>query len=416
MVEPDVLVRAGGSFLLAVVGAGALIVSRRESGAVALGAFLVAQGIYWTGQNLFSGNAAAAVYWVPVALLCQAARCAALAVLFVAWPSRRVDRRWLFVAAALGLVVSVATFRAIASPGWELVHAGANVPDPSLAHTYARVFLMAANAGEVAAVAIGLPLRFLSARSDEPELARRLAWGGALIVLGPRELGDWLLGPGSLFENAIGSPLGASAFLIGIPLWLVATRGPHGRLAARVAIALAAYALAGMIISVAWGANDTVENSITGAQRSAFAFLYAYAIARAGLLGHAIQLRAARRGTVAMGALATLFIVAQVAQQFLAAQYGLLMGGIVAGTFLFAAAPLQRALEGRGASPPSRGLPKAVHEEVYKAAVRLALRGGIDPREQVELMRIADAHGITHMRAAALRREVEGDAREKGEE
>jgi hypothetical protein len=91
----------------------------------------------------------------------------------------------------------------------------------------------------------------------------------------------------------------------------------------------------------------------------------------------------------------------------------------VAGAFLFAAAPLQRALEGRsrGATTPEPRAPaSAVHEDVYRSAVRLALRGGIDPREEVELMRIADAHGITHMRAAALRREVEADARAtKGE-
>jgi hypothetical protein len=135
-----------------------------------------------------------------------------------------------------------------------------------------------------------------------------------------------------------------------------------------------------------------------------------YAILRADLLGVRLPRIAVSRGAVAAAALATLFIVAQVAQNFLSSEYGLLTGGIIAGAVLFAANPVQKAIErATERQPRDRSKPASgkAQENAYKAAVRLALRGGITSREEMDLARIAEAHGIGPVRALELRREME---------
>jgi hypothetical protein len=146
-----------------------------------------------------------------------------------------------------------------------------------------------------------------------------------------------------------------------------------------------------------------------------------YVILKGGLLDVPLPHVAVSRGTVAAGALATLFIVAQIAQNFFSAEYGLLTGGVVAGTFLFAASPVQRAMERVGARSPA-GLPRTQrgpeakagkHQEAaFRDAVRLAWKDRrFDQAEEVTLANLADSMGLTAKRATEIRHEVE---REKG--
>ncbi|HUR67688.1 MAG TPA: hypothetical protein VM370_00450 [Candidatus Thermoplasmatota archaeon] len=139
-------------------------------------------------------------------------------------------------------------------------------------------------------------------------------------------------------------------------------------------------------------------------------------LALAVLRDHVADVRApsfsVRRGPLAAAALALLFIVAQIAQNFFNAKYGLLMGGVVAGTFLFAAHPLQRALDSLRA--PQAHAPRAppatsasLNAETYRRAVRLAARAGpIGEAEEVELAHIAHELGLNAPEAVRLRHEV----------
>lgn len=134
---------------------------------------------------------------------------------------------------------------------------------------------------------------------------------------------------------------------------------------------------------------------------------------------------AQRRGALAAAALAALFIAAQVGQNLLTAEYGLLIGGAVAGAFLFAAHPIQRAMETlvgpgsprasgtAGARPRSDGATSA--HEAYRRAVRLSLRGGaLSPADEVELGHVAHELGLTAPESIALRHEVEDEWEARG--
>jgi hypothetical protein len=172
--------------------------------------------------------------------------------------------------------------------------------------------------------------------------------------------------------------------------------------------------LAGLLVPwLAHVPSDLVGTDPTGMRgiaRTAGWLILVYAILHQDVLGLGLKPRTVNRGAIAAAALAALFIVAQVMQNFLSAQYGLLTGGVIAGTVLFAANPVQRAIERATEGSPARPGRMATQEEAYKAAVRLALRGGITRAEEVELARIADAHGIAGVRALELREEVERQA------
>jgi hypothetical protein len=154
-----------------------------------------------------------------------------------------------------------------------------------------------------------------------------------------------------------------------------------------------------------------------GVARTLEAAAFAIAIFHYDLLGVGLKARSASRASTATAALAALLITAQVAQNYLSATYGLLMGGVIAGAVVFAANPIQKHIERIGVHDrhvTTSSAASSRREETYKSAVRLALRGGIDPTEEVELMRIADANGIGNVRAAELRRQVV-DAARRGE-
>lgn len=158
---------------------------------------------------------------------------------------------------------------------------------------------------------------------------------------------------------------------------------------------------------------------------------FALNVAGAGLfvlvgIGVLALSRGERRGLL-VGAAATTFGMTWVTQNFLSAEYGLLMGGVIAGTLLFAVNPIQRAverlaekavpvsrMEGDGGPSPMAGA-TARRDEDFRNALRLALRDRkIKVEEERQLFRLAETLGIGAARAFELRLEV--DAERTGKE
>ncbi|HLE95848.1 MAG TPA: hypothetical protein VI997_00625, partial [Candidatus Thermoplasmatota archaeon] len=200
---------------------------------------------------------------------------------------------------------------------------------------------------------------------------------------------------------------------VGAAVAFVPGRATHdARLASRLVATFAASAVAGGVFWLVPGGEGR-EFGAFGIVRTIGAALLVLAIVRYDLLGVPLPRLAVSRGPLAAGALAILFVVAQVAQNFLAAQYGLLMGGVVAGAFLFAASPIQRAFEGgrRDRAVAAAAVPDDAALEAYRAAVRAALADGAMTREEEEhLADVAHHLKLSPRDALRVRREVE-DAR-----
>lgn len=211
-----------------------------------------------------------------------------------------------------------------------------------------------------------------------------------------------------------------AATLLLATLWLVAAARGGGRRASVVAMAFPAIALAGLLVFyLARVPADLVAEDPTGSRgvvRTLAWIVLVTAIVRHDLLGLGLRKATVSRGSIAAGALATLFIVAQVAQNFFSAEYGLLTGGIVAGTFLFAAQPLQRAME-RVVSPsgPAPAAPRPSDERaeaIYVDALRIALKDRrLSREEELHLAELGERLGIPARKALALRHQVESEAR-----
>lgn len=171
-----------------------------------------------------------------------------------------------------------------------------------------------------------------------------------------------------------------------------------------IALVVPGLLLVGEIASTQSGTLD----ALIAALRVVAALAIALALLRGEQLGGSARSDATRRrGTLAAVGLATLFIVAQVAQNYFSAEYGLLLGGVVAGAFLFAAAPLQRALEG---SPSPRVASSAQMEDAYRYAVRAAIADGVMTREEeLHLGEVATRLGLSPTMTARLRHEVEDE-------
>ena len=177
-----------------------------------------------------------------------------------------------------------------------------------------------------------------------------------------------------------------------------------------IGLLLLASALAGcaMLAQEVAGANDY---GVFGILRTIGVIFLVVAVVKDNLLGIPLPRLVVKRGVLAGAALAILFIVAQVAQNVFSAQYGLLGGGVIAGTFLFAASPVQRAFERRqtGDPVPRGGENRA--EASYRKAVEWALRDGkLNRDEEGHLHELAHNLGITGVRAHAILVDVERGA------
>lgn len=260
-----------------------------------------------------------------------------------------------------------------------------------------------------------------------------LAASAAVVFDPPKTQNGWrnaaslalVLGIWSVFQNATltqepfttASFFGELVLVIGLLLpWLVASVRTGNGLAARMVLVWPALGCLAYLYLLAPGNNSAAYFDpwgFLGVARLVGWGILVYAIVKWDLLGVPLPHFVVRRGAVAGTALATLFIVAQLAQNFFSAEYGLLTGGIVAGAFLFAASPLQRAMERFGEGRPTRtanGRTSAPsrQEEAFRDAVRLAWRDRrFDRREEVALANLADSLGLSAKRATEVRHAVE---------
>lgn len=187
--------------------------------------------------------------------------------------------------------------------------------------------------------------------------------------------------------------------------WLFAARGPHGRVGRDTALVVFGAALAGMVIGATLGYEDPWGT--LGIVRTLGWAALAIGIMRFGLLGVDLDHRERRRGSMTALGLGTLFIVAQIVENLLDARYGLIVGGITAGAFLFAAAPVQRFFEAATSVRSTLAQPHG-NDELYVEAVRLALRDrSLSVQEERHLTRLAHRLGIHAERAIELRERVE---------
>lgn len=147
-----------------------------------------------------------------------------------------------------------------------------------------------------------------------------------------------------------------------------------------------------------------------------------YGILRYNLFTIDRKLRfAISKSTVAAVFIAVFFIASEAAQQFLGDQLGSTYVGIgVAGTLVFAMAPLQRVAEKLAEkavpviNPPAATTTDQRHKEsTYRDALRMALHDRkVTRAEDLTLARLAEGLGIGAGRALEIRHEVEEPARE----
>lgn len=145
--------------------------------------------------------------------------------------------------------------------------------------------------------------------------------------------------------------------------------------------------------------------------------IIAFAILRHQVFGLDVRVRwGVARGALAAAFVGAFFVSTELAQNVLGSAYGPVWGAVAAGLLLFALAPLQRAADAlaRRAVPsdaiPS-GAPASRREEVYRKALRVALRDrAITREEETHLHEVAEELGIGAGRAHALMVEVEREA------
>lgn len=413
--DPGTLVRAGGSALLGVVGIAALVLARGNKKAVALGAYLTIWSVQLVGNNLLEGIGSAERWWPPFEILVlYAGRNAALAWLVTLWAKRFEPD--LKPAAKIGLAVGVAVFAIgmldVAFPGEslaEMTHRTFpvdNVALLALVYTFDRIV-----GGITAALFVALPLCYARTKAADGRLRRQLAW--AMLLTLTSTLGGNLLQDGQFLgvaaiENLLSTAVAGTSAL----LWLLATRHSDGRPALLATLGTLLMMLVGLVVEALAPAPSAIEDMSVGVYRCITAFLLGFAILRYGLLGYDPQVRTARRGTLAMGALALLFIVAQVLQNVLSSQYGLIAGGVVAGTFLFAANPIQkgieRASERQHRPAASSSGPALGNEDAFRVAVQLAFKDRrFTNAEELALADLAERLGIGARRATEIRHEIE---------
>lgn len=395
------LVRAGSGFAFMGVGVLALAQRDRHVG-IPLGIASLAFGVTFAGINLVPDHLVSDGYVVYGVLLCVHA----LALLWLiarggwtrdAWTTRA--GRW---AAGSALLVTLALAPLTAE--WALATNGPDLDGVTPTPTAAIVSWMGISAMSFASAAFGIVSALEARRAADARLTPTLGLAALAFTLYPAYSAG--ITPAYLREPLLVPFVTAAAVALAALAWIPVAHRPGGRVAWLVAWST----LASMAYGMA-GSDAPAAASGVGVLRTSAAVVLAIALVRARASHAPHARRALPAGARASVALAVVFIVAQLAQNVLTAQYGLVMGGIVAGAFLFAANPIQRAFEAsRAAARDDRLRPAAGPDarETYRKALRLALHDG--PMTRAEERHLADlAHdlGIAYPDALRLRDEVE---------
>lgn len=399
--SPVALIDAGGGFLFLLVGLAILALAWRSTRGRLIGGLAASFGLAYVVQNLirFDADVGGTLVVAPPAVVA-----AALAIALVRHLSADLTpgaRRRLTVLCA-GLAVPVGLFFA----GYAVRTADRGVSE-------SIVFLdNLAYAGVLQPVLVVLlavcvlPLRAGRALAYPGRLLLGLSFGlfQAYINAESAAVAGTTPGLAGALIDASGVGIGIAAAIVAG--WLIAScPADQRRLGASAFAAVMVVMLTAILVSLR---VERFDYGIFGIIRSVGTVLLVLAIARHDILQVPLPRLVVRRGALAGGALAVLFIVAQVAQNFFSAEYGLLTGGVIAGTFLFAASPVQRAIERSSGHPKPHAAALGSAASGYKAALRAAMRDGtLTRREERHLAEVAMALGISAVQALDLRDEVE---------
>ena len=251
---------------------------------------------------------------------------------------------------------------------------------------------------------------------------RRRQESTRLIVLGLSFWPLWaatlnVLALAGIGSNPFGVALGVRiAFVFGgVALWAawrLARRTPQGQIRWGQLSLLGLAVALGVVTELVPGAGPpTYLGTIL-----AMVLFVAYGILRYNLFAIDRRVRfAISKSTVAAIFIAVFFIASEAAQQFFGDRTGSTYFGIaIAGTLVFAMAPIQRVAERFATKavpvaptePPSQ--PASRIEQTYRDALAVAMRDRkLTPAEEVTLARLAEDLGIGAGRAMEIRHEAE---------
>lgn len=417
-----IAVRMAGPALFVLLAGAMVALAGAERSRAFLGVFFGGLGLSLVGANLGLAGGGAPAFYLAAA---GGALCAmGFASWLIALPREtRPGTASLVALAAFVAIDIVLEIRAILA----LVRGNAVFSDLPADVVPSFVFYgHFASLYQAVILAAPVALAFHAARASPSERRTTAGLAAGLLVFSGFGAGSDILS-GMNIGVFIEPRLALASILASAIAWLWVGERCATRAGRNVALA----ALAATLIGMLRHASSGYDNALDPLGASGIARLVGWAIVtvtvvRAGWLDTALLSR--HRTGLAAAALAALFIVAQVAQQFLSAQYGLLMGGVVAGALLFVANPVQRAMERitdarRPPEPPSRvptqssGPSPATDRrvELYRRAVRFAIRDGrITPDEELHLFEVAQELGLGAGEAMRIRQDVERDARGKG--
>jgi hypothetical protein len=403
--EPGDVINAGGGLLFLLVGIAVLAVARQTSLGLRLGAFATTFGLAYAAANLVGNDVDPVV--AAVALLVPAFAAAVCLGFLIVEVARGLTppakRKVALLATAVGLAATVA---AVVFVALVVEDPGLLASDGNFALSLLLIWLIEPFLLVLLAAAAQAPTSESSLRRYKGRLLLGLAAGlfAANIVMttaasnAPDQ--DWT---GLAIESA-GVLLGV---LVACTAWIVLQGRPPGAetFARRAFVAIVVVGVAGCLQRV----FPVIEAiGVFGIIRTVGAVLLVLAVVKHDVLGVPLPRLVVRRGVLAGSALAVLFVVAQVAQNFFSARYGLLMGGVLAGGFVFAASPIQRAIERYSDRPKPDAAISGSSAAGYKAALRAAMRDGtLTRREERHLAEVAMALGISAVQALDLRDEVE---------
>lgn len=216
--------------------------------------------------------------------------------------------------------------------------------------------------------------------------------------------------------------LRACLVLLMAVLWLrhaARTSGADARRASWASLATLGILLIVMALGVLVGPelmfNASDGLGLYGTARTTSVVLLGAAVLRDQIDGINARLRwAVSRTTLGAVFVAAFFIASTLAQSYLQASLGPVIGIVAAGALVFAFAPLQRAADrlANAAIPPDTRSPDASagRSRAFRAAVRAALADGAVTRdEEAHLAEVAQELGIGAADALRLRREVESE-------
>lgn len=405
------LIRMGSGIVF--VGAGVLVAwasrgaeARRAGWALAM--YCVAFGAIFIVGNLFGYDATPArvAFYVQGVLFAVATAALVAFALVRPWIWRLGARmRW----AGAGVVILYAVLMATLFHApyteltWRTYHFAEGGRDAFQWASWGAGVLLAT----ACALTVLLAHRFRGAQHAAERSAAALL--GAAVALYPAYiLGGFIAASAHDAFFVLPSAIFGLGLATAVAVWMALVTGTDGRRARGVAWSILVVVALGLVAPLV----PAVSVSAVGVVRIAAAGLIVAAVLKHDSLRNPAVRLSVRRGTLAAAALATLFIVAQIAQNFLSAEFGLLTGGIVAGTFLFAANPIQKRIEGIGERHAPSATATQGNEDSFREAVELAFKDRrFEPKEELAFARLATRLGVTAERATEIRHAVEQGVR-----